>query len=238
MLLDTNWWFRCACSRIEEFLTESKFSLLPLSRISSTLCQQPRPRALRWWHNKGPNIGGWCLCASSSLATERGWHKAVTSSRQFLKALRSKKGVPLPSFACGQSDSWWTEKSSSSIPFWRDPETQIILPRLTHLTFKKIKHHWHLMRWTDRQVHWAWLWLQTATHSRLWERCRFQPRQKVISLTMLVPPRKTAKTSSQTVDVPGMLLPPADTVKDSQKHHLQRTQQTTQKVPILSYGYR
>ena len=88
-----------------------------------------------------------------------------------------------------------------------DPETQIILPRLTSDFAQNITDILDGkepdITWTDNGVTLGVVVAQTATHSLMRRVLNFQPRQRAISsLTMLVPNSlKMAKTSSQTEDV-------------------------------------
>ena len=88
-----------------------------------------------------------------------------------------------------------------------DPETQIILPRLTSDFAQNITDILDgkepAITWTDKGVTLGVVVPQTATHSLMRRVSNFQPRQMVTSsLTMLVlNSLKMAKTSSQTEDV-------------------------------------
>ena len=74
MLLDNKFGDSGARVVIEEFLAGEEFSLLPLSMgTSSTSCQRLRTTNVLTMATRAPNTGGMgALCASSSLATERG----------------------------------------------------------------------------------------------------------------------------------------------------------------------
>ncbi len=133
MLLDNKFGDSGACGHRGTFLDGGRIALsLPLSMGTSSTSCQPGPQTcyVNWWDG--------CLCASSSLATECGWHGGWHYCQKRFSEGMIKKDVLILGICPlrgANLDSWWTESHRGSTLVWKSWNKSSCL--VWHLTLHK-----------------------------------------------------------------------------------------------------
>ena len=209
MLLDNKFGDSGARVVIEEFLDGEEFSLFAFvngDKFYIMPTAQDHKRA--YDGDKGPNTGGMGAYAPVPHLPQSVVDTAVDTIVKPVLEGMIKEGRPYTGVL--YAGLILTADGPKVIEFnsrFGDPETQIILPRLTSDFAQNITDILDgkepAITWTDKGVTLAWLWPQTATHSLMRKVSSFQPRQTAISsLTMpVLNSLKMAKTFFQTEDV-------------------------------------